>query len=85
MLFTHLGRIVALLALVGGILYVVIGVSIATEMLGPYQATLARYFPRARSSGAIIDRGIYVVLFSIALGILTEISYALRAQQHRRQ
>lgn len=80
MLFTHLGRIVALLALVGGILYVVIGVSIATEILGPYEATLRTLFPRARSSGAVIDRGLYVVLFSIALGILTEISYALRAQ-----
>ena len=83
MLFTHLGRIVAFLALVVGIFNVVIGVSIATEMLGPYQATLATRFPRARSSGAVIDRGIYTVLFSIALGVLTEISYALREIRNR--
>jgi hypothetical protein len=35
---------------------------------------------RKSISGSIIDTGIYVTLFAIALGILTEISYALRAQ-----
>jgi hypothetical protein len=80
MIFTHLGRIVALIALVGGILHVVIGVFIATEILEPYQAVLGQYYPPARSSSVIIDRGLYVVLFSIALGVMTEISYALRAQ-----
>ena len=52
---------------------------IATGMLAPEQAVLAHFFPRA--SGAVIDRGLYAVLFSIALGILTEISYSVRAQR----
>jgi len=71
MLFTNLGRIVAL-ALLTGILWVAAGLMIATGALTPEQA--AQVFPRARSSGAVVDRGAYMVLFAIALGILTEIS-----------
>jgi hypothetical protein len=81
MIFTKLGRIVAVLALVLGILTLLMGVSIATGVVGPYDAALARYFGRARSSGAVIDRGIYAILFAIALGILTEISSSVRANR----
>ena len=62
MFFTHLGRIVAILALVVGIGLIFSGVGIATESIGPYETTLARHFP-TKSSGALIDRGISVVLF----------------------
>ena len=78
MFFTHLGRVIAILALVFGIFQITLGVLIANESLGPYEAALARY--GIKSSGQIIDRGTYTVLASIVLGILTEISYALRAQ-----
>jgi hypothetical protein len=80
MFFTRFGRVVAILALVVGVFNVAAGMMIATETIGPYEAALARYFPTARSSGAVIDKGILVFLFGIILGILTEIRYALRAQ-----
>lgn len=80
MFFTHLGRIVAFLALAIGIWMIVGGVMIASEVIGPYEEALARYFPSKGSSGAVIDRVVYIIIFSIALGILTEIRSALRAK-----
>jgi hypothetical protein len=80
MLFTHLGRIVAVLALLFGILLFVCGLTIATGTVLPYEATLVRYAPWARSSGEVISRSLYVVLFAIALGILTEISRSVRPE-----
>jgi hypothetical protein len=79
MFFTHLGRVIAILGLLLAISQIALGVMIATEFIGPYEAALARY-SSASSSGQIINRGSYAVLASIVLGILTEISYALRAQ-----
>jgi hypothetical protein len=81
MIFTHLGRIVAFFALLTGILHVVGGLMIATGLLAPEQVALALFFPGKRSTGAVIDRGIYAALFAIALGILTEISSSLRQQR----
>jgi hypothetical protein len=79
MLFTHLGRIVAFIALVAGSFYVLVGLMIATGVLAPEQAVLARYFSsKFTTSGAVIDRGQYIILFAIALGILTEISFSVR-------
>ena len=73
----------ALFALLMGISMVAVGLIIATgltePLLGiPQEAALPRYFPGKSSTGEVIDRGIYIVIFSIALGILTEIRYALR-------
>jgi hypothetical protein len=81
MLYTHLGRIVAVLALIMGIGLIVGGLTIANEWLLPYEAALARYARWARSSGEVIDRGVYYVCFAIALGILTEISRSVRANR----
>jgi hypothetical protein len=80
MIFTRLGRAVAILALVAGVYNIAAGLMIATEMIGPYEVALQRYFPSKSSSGQIIDRGIQFVVFSVALGILAEIRYALRPQ-----
>ena len=77
MFFTHLGRVIAVLVLIGAIFSIVPALLIASEVMGPYQETLARYFPGKSSTGQVIDRGMYYLAFSIALGILTEISYAL--------
>jgi hypothetical protein len=78
MFFTHLGRVAAILVLVLGILSITIGMLIATETVGPYADAVARYAPGKSSSGQMIDRGTYLLAFSIVLGILTEISYALK-------
>jgi hypothetical protein len=80
MVFTNLGRVVAFILLLSGIFHIAGGLMIAAGWLTPEQAALA-VFPRRATTGAVIDRGLYAVLFGIALGILTEISYALRAQQ----
>jgi len=78
MIFTKLGRIVAYLALLTGIVHVAGGLMIAAGWLAPKEAALAIFFPGKSTTGAVIDRGLYAVLFSIALGILTEISFSVR-------
>jgi hypothetical protein len=76
MFFTHLGRVIAILALILGAMRIILGVLIAEEFLGPYEAALARY-GRASSAGEVINTGVYVVLLGVTFGTLTEISYAL--------
>jgi hypothetical protein len=53
MLFTRVGRVVAYFALAVGILTAVTGLFIALGFIGPNDAALARYFPRAGSTGAV--------------------------------
>ena len=73
MLFTRLGYIVALFAVVMGAVTLSVGMLMATGTL-PTEA-------HRWASGKLIDHSIYTVLFGIALGILSEIRYALRAPQ----
>jgi hypothetical protein len=70
MFFTHMGRVVAILALVLGIILIASG---AHDYTKPYDLELTRWW------GRLIERGIYAVLFGVAFGILTEISYALKS------
>jgi hypothetical protein len=80
MLYTTLGRIVAVFALVIGIWHIVgwAGFVFGGNTPDQLAAALARYFPNRRSLGEVIDRGIYIILFAIGLGILTEISRNVR-------
>ena len=57
MLFTHLGRIVAFIALVAGSFYVVVGLMIATGVLAPEQAVLARYFSSNSQHRVLLSTG----------------------------
>ena len=77
MVFTHLARLVAILALAIGLARVLLGLAIAHEYLGPYDVALARY-TTATSSGQVIDRGISIILFALGLGTLAEISFSVR-------
>jgi hypothetical protein len=77
MFFTHASRVVAVLALVFGLMQLLLGFGIATGFIGPYEAALSRY-TTASSSGEVINKGTYMILFAIPLGMLTEISYSLR-------
>ena len=77
MIFTHLARLLSIAALLLGLLHVLLGLAIATEFIGPYQAALARYTTKS-SSGQVINEGAYIVLFAIALGTLAEISFSMR-------
>jgi len=67
MLYTNFGRIVAGLALLFGILFIVVGLMVATGMMMVHPGS-------SWSSAHAIDRGTYTVLLGVALGILTEIS-----------
>lgn len=78
MVFAWLGRVLAILVLVSAVSTIAIALAIASDVLGPYDAALARYFPSAKSSGQIIDKGSYAVILGVALGILAEIRFALR-------
>jgi hypothetical protein len=81
MMFTHFGRIVAFLALLLGIYYVAGGLMIVAGWLEPKEAALATFFPGKSTTGAVIDRGTYYIGLAIALGILTEISFSVRANR----
>ena len=59
------------LTLVLAILLIIPGARVVTEPLESLD--VARYLSRS------LERGIYLVVFTIVFGILTEISYALRA------
>jgi hypothetical protein len=74
MWIAKLARIVAVISLIVGLLYLAIGFSIATEVIGPYEYAMARYLPGKASSGEAIDVGIYTFLASLALGTLAEIA-----------
>jgi uncharacterized membrane protein len=75
MFFTQFARWVAVLALVFGALHFGIGLSTVYEWM-----PLSDFQQYARSStpGEAIDRGLYMMLFAIALGTLAEIGLAIR-------
>ncbi len=77
MFFSHVARVIAVLALVLGILQVLIGLSIANEWMGLSAVDLGRY-TGAATTGEVIDRGIYAILGAVALGTLAEIGLANR-------
>src|SRR5262245_12744466 len=81
MFFTQFGRVVAVLALAMGIWQVAGGFSLVFGGFTPEEiaASLRRYFGRFETTGALINRGMYTILFAIAFGIATEISRNIRA------
>lgn len=77
MFFTRLGRIAAVVALALGVFKVVGGIVMGMGLIGRAKGALLKYHGKAVSSAEIIDTGIYIILFAIALGILTEIRAGL--------
>jgi len=78
MFFTKSARILAVLALVFGLLRVVMGFSIAWIEPGEArEAARARYIG-SKSTGEVIDKGIYTILVAVALGTLAEVGVSLR-------
>jgi hypothetical protein len=80
MFFTKLARLFATIAFVFGIVRLVLGLTIAGGLIGPYEAALARYAGHASSSGQVIDEAIYVIVFAAALGTLAEIGRAIHTK-----
>ena len=75
MVFTHLCRVVAVLAFLVGMHHIVIGLMAGSELLSP--EALARY-TTAASPGKAIDKGLLAILAAIVLGTLAEISFSVR-------
>lgn len=73
MLFTRLGYALSIFAMILGILKIIMGFT-------SDQAAISRFVGKYSSTGEVIDSGIYMIIFSIALGILAEIRYALRRE-----
>jgi hypothetical protein len=80
--FSHVARVVAVLALVIGALQVLMGFSIANEWVGISAADLGRY-TTAATTGELINRGTYKVLAAVALETLAEIGLANRKNREQ--
>lgn len=77
MFFTKVGGIVAWLAFALGALRALMGFTVA---FWGNDAMAAEFFGR-RTTGQVIDQGIYAMLFGIGLGILTEISRSVAPKE----
>lgn len=76
MFFSKFARVVAVLALALGASQVLMGLSIAFGWMGS-DVDLGRY-TTALTTGALINEGMYKILFAVALGTLAEIALAIR-------
>jgi hypothetical protein len=76
-MFSLASRVVAILAVAGGVAQYALGLAIATGFIGPYEAALSRY-TSASSSGELINHATYAIVFGLALGTLAEIGIAVR-------
>ena len=74
MFFSKSARIVAIVALVLGFLSLSHGIGLTTG----YLIADPKVNSGIRSPGQSIDRGIYTILFAIALGTLAEMSFSMR-------
>lgn len=74
MVFTRLGRILAVLAILFGVLRITMAL-VALNSDNP--AAVARYLLGSKSTGHYIDQGIYMIVFGILVGVLTDISRSL--------
>ncbi len=76
MFFSQFARVVAVLALILGAGQVLMGFSLADEWARG-EIDLGRY-TTAPTTGALIDEGMYRILFAVALGTFAEIALAIR-------
>jgi hypothetical protein len=77
--FTYMTRIAAVLILILGILQVLLGLTIAIGWLEPSPAALKRFGASSDYMlGGVINKGIYMLLTSLVLGTLSEISHSAR-------
>ena len=74
MFFTKTARVLAIVALVFGLLNILMGLSV----VGVEPKEDRVLILGSKSPGQVIDRGIYTILFAIALGTLAEISFSMR-------
>lgn len=76
-MFSYASRAVAVLALILGLFHFALGIGIEAGWIGPENEALARY-AAAPTTGQVINRSVYIIIFALALGTLAEIGIALR-------
>jgi len=74
MIYIKLASFIAALALILGTLNILMGIFIIMSDMSAVDAV--RYLG-TKTTGELIDRGIYTVLFAVTLGVLIEISKSL--------
>ena len=74
MFFTYLGVLVAVLAFILGVLQIAMGFDLTTANLPDAEI---RQYLGSKTTGQAIDRGFLYILFSIVLGVLTDISRSI--------
>jgi hypothetical protein len=77
MFFTKAARIIAIVAIVLGLLRVLVGNYVAFHKPEGRDLVQSRYLGSS-TSGQAIDQGIYIILFAMALGTLAEISFQIK-------
>lgn len=75
MIYTRIGSFIAAAIVILAMFQIVIGIGLTTSDNSP--EAIARLLG-TRTTGQAIDRGIYGVIFGVALGVLTEISKNIR-------
>ena len=73
MFFTKAGRVIAWLALIFGVARIALGLVVAQSG----DPSLASRYLGSGTSGQAIDQGLYVLIFGIIVGVLTDISRSL--------
>lgn len=80
MFWTKAARVVAVIAFVLGVISVLYGVAVATELA--VELETGRYLG-GKSSGRAIDQGILQIAFSVIVGVLSEISRSLSGNEKK--
>ncbi|WP_120635330.1 hypothetical protein [Ruegeria sp. EL01] len=70
MIFTKLGRILAVLAIAFGVLRIVMAI---TVLFSEDPGSTARYLG-SKTTGQAIDQGLYTIVFGILVGVLTDVT-----------
>ncbi|AXI53248.1 hypothetical protein SuNHUV7_10710 (plasmid) [Pseudoseohaeicola sp. NH-UV-7] len=73
-MFTKLGRILAVMAVLWGVMRIAMAVAVLMSD-DPSWATV-RYLG-TKTTGQVIDQGLYTIIFGILVGVLTDISKSL--------
>lgn len=74
MFYTKVARIVAVIAVILGVLSLLLGLAVATGIV--VEPEPGRYLG-SKTSGQAIDRGVYYIVVGIILGSLAEIGRSL--------
>lgn len=82
MFYSKIASVIAGLALIVGVFSVTMGFYIISSGMSEVEAL--RYLG-SKTTGQMIDKGIYTILFAVILGVLTEISNSVSIISSKKQ